>query len=108
MYSDSVCLITFASEFESPHTSLELKPLLDSLKYVFLGPDESLHIIITSELDQDQEEKLIYLLRENKEAIGWTLGHIKGINPSIVQHRIYLEENANPYYNRQRRLNPTL
>jgi len=63
-------LIASASEYESPHTSLELKPLPDSLKYVFLGPDEYLPIIIASDLDRDQEEKLIYLLKENKEAIG--------------------------------------
>jgi len=49
---------------------------------------------------------LIALLRENKEAIDWTLGDIKDISPSIVQHRIHLEDNAKPYYDRQRRLNP--
>jgi len=45
---------------------------------------------------------------ENKEALGWTLWDIKGISPSIVQHRIHLEDNAKPYYDRQRRMNPTL
>ena len=64
--------------------------------------------IIASDLDGDQETKLISLLRENKEALGWTLGDIKGISPSIVQHRIHLEDNAKPYRDRQRRLNPTL
>ena len=33
----------------------------------FLGPDEALHVIIASNLDKDKEEKLINLLRENKE-----------------------------------------
>ena len=51
-------------------SSLDLKPLPDSLMYSFLGPDESLYIIIASYLDQDQEEILIDLHRENKEAIG--------------------------------------
>ena len=40
--------------------------------------------------------------------MGWTLGDIKGISPSIVQHRIHLEDNAKTYHDRQRRLNPTL
>jgi len=75
-----------------------LKPLPDSLTYTFLGPDESLPVIIASDLDQDQEDQLIALIRENKEAIGWTLGYIKC--PSIVQHRIHLEDNAKPYRNR--------
>ena len=51
---------------------------------------------------------MITLLRENKEAIGWTLGNIRGINSSIVQHIIHLEDNAKPYQVRQRRLNLTL
>jgi len=32
---------------------------------------------IAYDLDWDQEEKLIDLLKENKEAIGWTLEDIK-------------------------------
>jgi len=43
---------------------------------------------------------LITLLRENTEAIGWTLGDIKGISPSIGQHRIHLEDNAKSYRDR--------
>ena len=85
-----------------------MKPLPDSLKYAFLRLDESLPVIISSDLDRDQEDKLISLLRENKEALGWTLVYIKGINPSIVQHKIHVEDNAKPYRDRQRRLNPAL
>ena len=88
------CLLTLVSESapESVSTpTLEFKPLPDSIKYLFLGLDESLHAIISSDLDRDQEDKLISLLRENKEALRWTLGDIKGISPSIVQHRIHLE-----------------
>jgi len=51
---------------------------------------------------------LLKVLRENKEAIGWTLGDTKGISPSIVQHRIQVEDNAKPYRDYQRRVNPTL
>jgi len=46
---DSACLIASACQFESPHTFVELKPLPDSLKYAFLGPDESLPVIIASD-----------------------------------------------------------
>jgi len=62
-------LLASISEFayESVSSSaLGLKPLPDSLKYAFLGPDDSLPVIITSNLDRDQEDKLIALLRENK------------------------------------------
>jgi len=77
--------------------TLELKPLPDSLKYVFLGPNDTLPVITASNLNEDQENKLLKVLRENKEAIGLTLGDIKGISPSTVQHRIHVEDNAKPY-----------
>ena len=97
------CLLIATSESASETISppaFELKPPPDSLKYTFLGLNEYLPIIITSDLDRDQETKLITLLRENKEALGWTLGDIKGISPSIMQHRIHLEDNAKPYHDR--------
>jgi len=109
--STADCLLTAVSESTAESISpvtLELKPLPDSLKYAFLGPDESSPTIITSDLDRNQMVELISLLRENKEALGWTLGDIKGISPSTVQHRIYLEDNVKLYRDRQRHLNSTL
>jgi hypothetical protein len=47
----------------------ELKPLPDSLKYKFLGPAESLPVIIASDLIDAREEELLEVLREHKEAI---------------------------------------
>ena len=83
----------------------KLKPLPDNLKYKFLGPAESLPVIIASDLIDAQEEKLIEVLREHKEVIGWTIEDIKGISPSLVMHKIHLEENSKPSREPQRRLN---
>ena len=47
----------------------ELKPLLDTLKYKFLGLTHSLPVIIASDLVDAQEEKLLDILREHKKAI---------------------------------------
>jgi hypothetical protein len=55
----------------------ELKPLPDSLKCKFLGPAESIALIIASDLVDTQEEKLLDILREHKEAIGWTIEDIQ-------------------------------
>jgi hypothetical protein len=74
----------------------ELKPLLDNLKYKFLGPPESLLVIIALDLADAQEEKLLDVLKEHKGAIGWTIEDIKGISPSLVMHKIHLEENFKP------------
>jgi hypothetical protein len=86
----------------------ELKPLPDSLKYQFLGPAESLPVIIASDLKDAQKEELLEVLREHKEAIGWTIEDIKGINPSLVMHKIHLEDNSKPSREPQRRLNPAM
>jgi hypothetical protein len=74
----------------------ELKPLPYSFKYKFLGPADSLPVIIAFDLIDAQEEKLLDVLREHKEAIGWTIEDIKGISPSLVMHKIHLEENSKP------------
>ncbi|KAM1271317.1 hypothetical protein ACFX2J_032155 [Malus domestica] len=72
--------------------SLELKPLPSHLKYVFLGKQETLPIIISSLLTAQEEDKLVRVLREYRTAIGWTLADIKGISPYHFMHRILLEE----------------
>jgi hypothetical protein len=66
----------------------ELKPLPDNLKYKFLGLTESSLVIIASDLVDAQKEKLLDVLREQKEAIGWTIENIKGISLSVVMHKI--------------------
>ncbi|KAM2483579.1 hypothetical protein ACFX1W_041197 [Malus domestica] len=43
------------------HT-LELKLLSDHLKYVFLGDDETLPVIVSSSLTEHEEEKLMRVL----------------------------------------------
>jgi hypothetical protein len=86
----------------------ELKPLPNSLKYKFLGPVESLPVIIASDLIDAQLEELLGVLREHKEAIGWTIEDIKGISPSLVMHKIHLEENSKPSREPHRRLNPAM
>ncbi|KAK8621762.1 hypothetical protein V6N13_081195 [Hibiscus sabdariffa] len=64
------------SEFTSPKPSLEhapsleLKPLPPHLKYVYLGSNETLPVIISSKLLPDQECSLINLLSQYKKAIG--------------------------------------
>ncbi|CAN6725389.1 unnamed protein product [Malus baccata var. baccata] len=87
---------------------LELKPLPDHLKYVFLGDEETLPVIVSSSLTALEEEKLIRVLKEHKTAIGWTLADIKGISPTTSMHRIFLEEGAKPTREAQRRLNPPM
>ena len=71
-----------------------MKPLPDNLKYVFIGDNNTLLVIIATSLTNTQEEKLVKLLCDHKTTIGWTLTDIKGISPSMCMHHILLEDNA--------------
>ncbi|KAL4295792.1 hypothetical protein GQ457_12G014190 [Hibiscus cannabinus] len=59
-------------------------------------------------VNDQQEEKLIEILRQQKEALGWTIADIKGIRPTICIHKILLEENHKPTVDAQRRLNQAM
>ncbi|XP_070025028.1 uncharacterized protein [Nicotiana sylvestris] len=87
---------------------LELKPLPDHLRYMFLGPDSTLHVIISSSLLDVQVERLVQVLQENKTAIGWTMADIKGISPAFCMHKILLEEGHKHSREHQRRLNQNM
>ncbi|KAK9031527.1 hypothetical protein V6N11_032901 [Hibiscus sabdariffa] len=87
---------------------IELKELPKHLKYAFLGDDETLPIIVSNKLSAEEEKKLIRVLRNYKEAIGWTVADIKGLNPSTCIHRIKVFEDAKPPREGQRRLNPPM
>ena len=63
-------------------------------------------MIIFLQLDQVQEERLLVVLRGRKEAIRWNLSDLKGIDPSLCTHRIFLQEDSRPSREAQRRLNP--
>ncbi|XP_031096917.1 uncharacterized protein LOC116001167 [Ipomoea triloba] len=87
---------------------IELKPLPDHLKYAFLGDGEILPVLISNKLSTLEEEKLVRVLREYKEAIGWTIADIKGLSPSTCMHQILLEDDYKLSKQAQRRLNPSM
>ena len=80
----------------------------DSLKYVFLGPNKTLPVIITVDLTLEQEAQLIEVLRDHQAAIGWSIADLKGISPSLCMHHIYTEIDAKSIRDMQRRLNPNM
>ena len=87
---------------------LELKPLPAELKYAFVEENEQCPVVISSLLTTAQEHNLLHLLKKNKQALGWKISDLKGINPSICTHHIYLKEESKAVRQPQRRLNPHL
>ncbi|KAK8675169.1 hypothetical protein V6N13_033239 [Hibiscus sabdariffa] len=87
---------------------IELKELPKHLKYAFLGDDGTLPVIISNKLSAEEEEELVGVLCNHKEAIGWTVVDIKGLSPSTCIHRIKVINDAKPTREGQRRLNPPM
>ncbi|KAJ9556674.1 hypothetical protein OSB04_011288 [Centaurea solstitialis] len=102
---------TLVPSLEVP-PNLELKQLPSHLKYAFLEKPDKLPVIISSTLEEDQENQLIQVLKQHTKAIGWTIADLKGISPTICQHKIILEDTIAMVGCRhnllKRRLNPVM
>ncbi|RDY06466.1 hypothetical protein CR513_09548, partial [Mucuna pruriens] len=64
----------------SPHSN-RVGQLTPSTEEKVVSPQPSL--IIANNLNGEQEEKLLEVLKKHKKAIGWTLVDLPRINPSI-------------------------
>ncbi|GJR14535.1 hypothetical protein Tco_0797187 [Tanacetum coccineum] len=71
----------------------ELKDLPPHLEYAFLKSESKPPVIISSNLIGNEKEKLIEVLKANKEAIA---SDIKHINPSYCTHKILLADEYKP------------
>ena len=87
---------------------LEQNPLPSHMRYAYLGESSTLVVIISATLTVVEEEKLLRVLRDHKDAIGWSLADSKEIRPSMCMHQILLEDGHKLSVKDQRRLNPTM
>ena len=87
---------------------VELKALPPHLWYEFLGNGDTLPVIIASDLDEQQVQSLVKVLKRFKRAIGWTIAYIIGIPPGICSHKIQLMPDHKPSIEHQIRLNPPM
>ena len=76
------------------------------LKYAFLEENKQCPVVISSLLTTPEEENMLHLLKRNKQTLGWKIYDLKGINPTICTHHIYLEEESKAVKHPHRRLNP--
>ena len=85
--------LVIEKEISKPQ-KMELKPFPVELKYAYLEEQEQCPLVISSLLSTSQQGSLLHVLRENKQALGWNITYLKGINPAVCTHHIYLEEEA--------------
>ena len=69
----------------------ELKQLPDTLKYAYLEEKKIYPVIISANLSEHEEKKLLKTLKKHRAAIGYTLDELKGISPTLCQHKINME-----------------
>ena len=87
---------------------LEQKSLPSHLRYAYQGESSTLPVMISASLTAVEEDKLLRVLQDHKDAIEWSLADLKGIRPSMCMHWILLEDGHKPSVEAQRRLNPTM
>ena len=97
-----------AIEVNTSSEGVIIKELLEHLKYVFLQPETTKPIIISTGLIELEDKKLLEILRKYKKAVAWFIDDLKGISHSIYMHKILLEENSKTSIEHQRRLNPVM
>ncbi|GKD43625.1 reverse transcriptase domain-containing protein [Tanacetum coccineum] len=84
--------ITFDTDYiiktslKEPPLDLELKPLLEHLEYVFLEEPYLLPVIISSQISEQNKNKLVSILKRHKQAFSWKTTDIPGICPSFCKH----------------------
>ncbi|CAN6328214.1 unnamed protein product [Urochloa humidicola] len=70
----------------------------------FLGSNKTYPVIVSEELDAEETERLLKLLRKHKKVIDYTIRDLKRISPAFCTHRIQLEDQYKPVVEHQRRL----
>ena len=67
-----------------------------TLKYAYLDEKNIYPIIISANLSEHEEERLLKILKQHRAAIGHTLDDLMGISPTLCQHKINMEPDAKP------------
>ena len=74
----------------------ELKQLSDTLKYAYLDEKKAYHVIISANLSEHEEERLLKILKKHRAAIGYTLDDLKALVPLSVSTRLIWNLMLNP------------
>jgi len=90
---------------QPPPSSIELKPLPPSLRYVFLHNNQNTPIIISDKLFEYETQQFITILERYRSAIGNSLEDLRGISPALCTHHIPIDPKFTPSREPQWRLN---
>ena len=71
------------------------------MKYAYLDDIKIYHVIISANLSEHEEERLLKVLKKHRADIGYTLDDLKGISPTLYEHKINMEPDAKPVVDHQ-------
>eukprot|EP00253_Pinus_taeda_P026992 PITA_26992 len=80
--------------FKDTHNHKIHVTFVENSKIVEIEPGKTLNI--NANLTSEQEMKFIHVLRKYKEAFAWDYPDMKGIDPQLCTHHIYIEKDARP------------
>ena len=70
--------------------------------------DEELKLVyVSADLSEEEEKELIELLREFRDVFAWSYKDLKGVDPSVCQHTISMQDDAKPCIQRPYSYNDT-
>ena len=67
----------------------ELKQLPDTLKYAYLDEKKIYPVIISANLLEKEEERLLKTLKKHRAAIGYTLDDLKALVPRYANTKLH-------------------
>ena len=79
-------------EERSTPPQVDRKMFPSSLKYAYLGENETYPVIVNAELNNTQLDELIALIKNFKKVIVYSIDDITGISPSFFMHKIFLHD----------------
>ncbi|GJU26200.1 reverse transcriptase domain-containing protein [Tanacetum coccineum] len=82
------------TSLEEPSTDLELKPLPNNLEYAFLEKPSFLPVIISSQLSEENKNKLISILKKHKQVFAWKTTNIHAGERMLAIFHDMIEESV--------------
>ena len=109
LYINTICLLKLGGPPPPKGDPMfELKQLPDTLKYDYLDEKKICNVIISANISEHEDERLLKFLKKHRATIGYTHDDPKGISPTLCQHNINMEPAAKPVVDHQRCLNPKM
>ena len=71
-----------------------------------IAPGKELNL--SKSLSQEQHQDVLQLLQKHQDAFAWEYMDMKGLDPALCTHRIYISPDCKPVRQPQRRINPAL